>query len=251
MTTYNANLSSVQNMLEFFGQFSQNAETSPKRFKLAKQPKSEAPTNLETKSLGSASGSAIKQAYDGSLRVKIPIVSPTQYKFINWEAVSHEKLDMVEYYRYAEYLDWKAASINIDPEIVPLFAEYIDWPVFVATHPIGLKNLKTLGTPLHTIKARVILETQPLTEEELTKYINVLDIHDGHPVQLWHVICRTQVLSEAFIEKHAEKLDWEEITTWQIHLSKEFLKRHRHRVSREYMTVFTSRPRDVIDYIYN
>ena len=241
MTTYNANLSSIQNILEFFGQFSPNAEVPQKRFKGVEMPSK----------LGSASDSIIHQASDDSHRVKVPTVSRAQYKFINWVAVSGEKLEMVEYYRYAEYLNWKIASANIDPEIVPLFAEYIDWPVFVATHPIGLKNLKSVGAPLHTIKARVILETQPLTEEELNKYVNVLDIQDAHPVPLWHVICRTQVLSEAFIDKHAEKLDWEEIMTCQLHLSKEFLKKHRNRVSKDYMSIFTSREKEIIDYIYN
>ena len=242
MTTYNATLSSVQDILEFFGQFS-----APHKTEQSPLPKYSGFKNIPQqrieKTLASASESAA--------HAKVPSVTPAQYKFINWTAVSEEKLSMVEYYRYAENLDWTVASKHIDAEIAPLFAEYIDWPVFVSTHPIGLKNLKSTGAPLHTIKPRVILKHQPLTNTELESYVRVMDISDSHPVSLWHVICHSQLLFEEFIEKNADKLDWEGIFACQAHLGKEFLRKHRQRVSRDFVETFTSIPRDVVDYIYN
>lgn len=250
MTTYNATLSAVQDILEFFGQFSapQNYGTPSMGADAVQAPPKYSgfkniPQQRVEKTLSSTSESAA--------HAKVPSVTPVQYKFINWAAVSEETLSMVEYYRYAEHLDWSVASKHIDAEIVPLFSEYIDWPVFVATHPIGLKNLRSLGAPLHTIKPRVILEHQPLTPGELDSYARVMDIDDSRPVSLWHLVCRTQLLSEEFIEKHADKLDWEDIFVWQAHLGEEFLGKHRQRVSRDFVETFTSIPRDVVDRIYN
>lgn len=75
--------------------------------------------------------------------------------------------------RYADKLDWSLVSRTIDEALVPEFEAYIDWAA--------------------------LQEHNTLSSTTIQKYIRHMDLA---------VVSRTQVLSDAFVRRHADSLDW-------------------------------------------
>ena len=70
----------------------------------------------------------------------------------------------------------------------------------------------------------MIYSQKPRTEKFIEKRIKYI-----RPSE-WKDICRYQTLSEAFIEKHKDKVDWRIVSRCQ-RLSQSFIAKHVHRVN--------------------
>ena len=73
-----------------------------------------------------------------------------------------------------------------------------------------------------------ISQSQPLSEAFIEKYAEQVD---------WDCISESQHLSEAFIEKHADRVKWGCISASQ-HLSEAFIEKHSDRVNWYYISIY-------------
>lgn len=213
-------LSGIDDVLGYFARFSQPAPDSIGNFITVDHGKSE-PLALPPPLRGAESkaasgsftgnGSGYFSTYCKHVRRvsveciprqnNIPDVSPEQYMFLNWEYISGLDLTSTQLAKYADWLVWDAVSRHISLHDALKFSNRVNWEVVLAHTQVPYKILRTLNVPWRTV-----LCTQLLTDEQLeTRFVPLFEGNaDG-----WKLLSRWQRPSEGFIDKYADKLDWE------------------------------------------
>lgn len=111
------------------------------------------------------------RAVTANPHIDIDTVAARYPSRVAWNLITEPSLNLMR--KFPHKLDWSAVSRTIKQKYIAEFEKYIDWT-----------SLQTYNT---------------LSDTVLTKYVRKLD---------FSIISRTQLLSDKFIQKHADDLDW-------------------------------------------
>lgn len=137
---------------------------------------------------------------------------------IDWEKIScHKDLKVEHLDLYGGYLNWNAvvARHKYTEEELLRFEKNVDWSQACISQKLSSEFIDKHWLKLYPYKYE-ICKYQKLTEEFLEKYKDSLD---------WSLISQYQTLSESFIDKMSDYVDWDWISEKQK-LSKQFISDH-------------------------
>lgn len=142
-------------------------------------------------------------------------------RLIDWEYLSTLNLTDDECREFRQNLNWKTVSMWIPAERALLLREWIDWDAFLRTHRVDI----ALISDVLSLDWKTVLQTQRLSEDQQDQYVYKLDSREK-----WTLHCTYQKMSETFMEKHADDLDWKAVGCFQ-QLDLKFARRHESRLS--------------------
>jgi hypothetical protein len=152
---------------------------------------------------------------------------------LDWNIISQEQLLRIQtIIKYKDKINWSLLPLNIKTQylfndsFVLVFQkeniwDNIGWMDRVTTECLWeYKNLITNQGWLS------IIEHKELEEEKLEEFLNnIFSNLNVKESEIWNIICTNQKLSEEFIEKHKDKIDWHSVSLFQ-NLSWEFIKKY-------------------------
>ncbi len=147
------------------------------------------------------------------------------FKKINWNYFSrYQKLTFEKIDKYINKINWREIIYNpyFDKKFVNRYINHLDWHFceffWSKLDPDTLSNFMKNSYEWVSAISRLKLSEDFLTENN--KYFN------DH---LWKMVCGWQVLSEDFIRKFADKVDWHSISSHQ-EISENFIREFQDKV---------------------
>ena len=147
------------------------------------------------------------------------------FKKINWNYFSrYQKLTFEKIDKYINKINWREIVYNpyFDKEFVNRYINHLDWCLcelfWSKLDPDVLSNFLE-----NSYKWVPIIPVIKLSEDFLTENSKHFSSH------LWMMICAYQVLSEDFIRKFADKVDWRTISSHQ-EISENFIREFQDKV---------------------
>lgn len=138
-------------------------------------------------------------------------------KLVDWTYMSTLALTADEYAAYTQLLNWTVVSEHVALAAALKMPDKIVWDAFMVSHDVGINSLQGL-----TLDWDTVIKTQTLTVDDIEK--NIHQIEKGGK-RRWKLLCKYQVLSEAFLEKHWHSVDKRAVSVFQ-QLSYDFLKKY-------------------------
>lgn len=159
-------------------------------------------------------------------------------KHLDWNIISQEQLLKLQtIVKFHDKINWSLLPLNIKTQylfndsFVLVFQKENIWD------NIGWMDQVTIECLWNNIKLITnkgwlsIIEHKQLTIEKIEDFINnIMPQLNINVSECWYIICSNQKLTEEFIEKYQDKLDWSSISLFQD-LSWDFLQKFSKKIS--------------------
>lgn len=147
---------------------------------------------------------------------------------VNWYyyfAYKYEDITDEFIREFVDYINWEDVSktdYNFSKDILREFRNKIDWEIFSRWQPASVELMEEMKDVMPFTGC---LQRCKFSEEFIEKYITKFTADNYYNNWGWILICRTQKLSDQFMDRWKNNLNWLEICECQD-LSTQFMREH-------------------------